>query len=284
MSSHASSKGHADHARTRAEVPDDSAQVSGCDEPFPAPAPAHRRVLAQARFEVGTLLRNGEQLLVSIAFPVLALVGLVLVPVPGLESVTDVQVATPGALALAIVSTAFTGQAISVAFDRRYGVLRYLGVTPLGQGGLLTAKALAVLVIELIQLVVLAGVALALGWNPAAAGLGGAIAAVLFWLVGSWTFVAFALLLGGTMRAEGVLAVANLVWVILLGVGGLVLPVRVLPSALASVAAWLPSAPLGEGLRAALTGAGLDLGALALLTAWAVVGTLLATRFFRWSD
>lgn len=249
----------------------------------PAPASAPRRIGAQARFETGTLLRNGEQLLVSLIFPVLALVGVVLAPIPGLEAVTDVRVAAPGAFALAIVSTAFTGQAISTAFDRRYGVLRYLGVCPLGRGGLLAAQAIAVLAVEAVQFVVLAVVAFALGWAPAL-GAVGVLAAVTFWLVGSWTFVALALLLGGTMRAEGVLAMANLVWVILLGVGGLILPLHVMPAAVENVARWLPSAPLGDGFRAALTGDGFDLGALVLLAAWGLVATGLTTRVFRWSD
>lgn len=249
--------------------------------PSPAPAPVSARVAAQAKFETGTLLRNGEQLLVSLIFPLMALAGLAFTASPDLGDAPRIDLAVPGVLALAIVSTAFTGQAIATGFDRRHGVLRYLGVTPLGRGGLLLGKALAVLVVEIVQFAVIAAVGFALGWRPDVAGL---VLALPFWLVGSWAFVSLALLLAGTMRAEGVLAVANLVWVLLLGVGGLVIPTTVLPAAVQPAAGLLPSAALGDGLRAAMTAGVFDVAAFGLLTAWAVVTTLLATRFFRWSD
>ena len=245
------------------------------------PAATSARVAAQAKFETGTLIRNGEQLLVSLIFPLMALFGLAFTTSPSLGDGPRIDFAVPGVLALAIVSTAFTGQAISTGFDRRYGVLRYLGVTPLGRNGLLLGKGLAVLVIEIVQFVVIAAVGVALGWRPDPAGL---IVAVPFWLVGSWTFVAIALLLAGTVRAEAVLAIANLVWVLLLGVGGLIIPTSVLPDAVAPVASLLPSAGLGDGLRAAMTGAGFDVLAFGVLAAWAVLATLATTRLFRWSD
>lgn len=34
-------------------------------------------------------------------------------------------------MSLAVIATAFTGQAIAVAFDRRYGALKRLGATAL---------------------------------------------------------------------------------------------------------------------------------------------------------
>ncbi|KQX66613.1 ABC transporter permease [Angustibacter sp. Root456] len=246
----------------------------------PAPAPAPQRVLAQARFETSVLLRNGEQLLVAIVLPALALVGLTLAHVPDLGGGRRIDVVSPGVLALAVMSTAFTGQAIQTGFDRRYGVLRLLGTTPLGRGGLLVGKALAVLVVEAIQVVVLGGLGLALGWHPHWAGVP---VALLIGVLGTWAFVALALLLAGTVRAEAVLAVANLVWVLLLAAGAVVVPARTLPAGLEAVASWLPSGALGEGLRAALTHGGVDLRALLALTLWGAVGTVAARRLFRWS-
>ncbi len=95
--------------------------------------------------------------------------------------------------------------------------------------------------------------------------------------------MSLALLLAGTVRAEAVLALANLVWVLLLAAGAVVVPARTLPAGLESVAAWLPSGALGEALRAALTHGGVDLRALAALALWGAVGTLAARRLFRWS-
>ncbi|HET7475444.1 MAG TPA: ABC transporter permease [Dermatophilaceae bacterium] len=246
-----------------------------------APAPAAARVLAQARFEAAVLLRNGEQLLVAVVLPCLALVGLATTSAPSLGTGRRIDLAVPGVLALCVVSTAFTGQAIAVGFDRRYGVLRLFGITPLGRGGLLLGKAAAVLTVELLQAVVVGGLGLALGWRPGWTGLP---AAAVVGLLGTWAFVALALLLAGLLRAEAVLAVANLVWVLLLALGGVVVPRSSLPAGLSHLAAFLPSSALGDGLRASFTEgrpAGIPVLVLAV---WGVAASVLATRAFRWSD
>jgi ABC-2 type transport system permease protein len=246
-----------------------------------APAAPSARVLGQARFEAGTLLRNGEQLLVSIVLPLGALVGLAFTTVPSLGDGRRIDVATPGVLALCVVSAAFTAQAIATGFDRRASVLRLLGTTPLGRSGLLWGKALATLAVELLQWCVIGGVGLALGWQPVLRGLP---YAALFLLLGTWAFVALALLLAGTVRAEGVLAVANLAWVVLLVLGGVVVPRSELPAELVALVGALPSAALGDGLRAAFGSGTLLVGPVLVLVAWGAVATVLTAWTFRWSD
>ena len=246
-----------------------------------AAAPAGRRVAAQARFETGTLLRNGEQLLVAVILPALALVGLAYGHSPSLGPGRRIDVAVPGVLALAIISTAFTGQAISTGFDRRYGVLRLLGASPLGRPGLLAAKALAVLALELLQAIVIGGLGVALGWHPHWLGL---LPAVVVALLGTWAFVAMALLLAGTVRAEGVLAVANLVWVVLLALGGVIIPRSEQPAGLSHLAATLPSSALADGLREAFLHGRLAGIPVLVLLLWGAGATALAARTFRWGD
>ena len=247
----------------------------------PRAATQQRRIVTQAGFEVGSLLRNGEQLLVSLVLPAMALVGLSLTTSPSLGPGTRIDVATAGVIALCVISTAFTAQAISTGFDRRYAVLRYLGVTPLGRGGLVAAKVLATLAAEVLQIGVIAALGLVLGWQPETSGIA---YAVLFVVVGTWTFVALALLLAGTLRAEAVLAIANLVWVLLLGLGGVIVPRTELPPGVSHVAAYLPSAGLADGLRSALVDGRLNLPALGVVLAWGLVATVLAARLFRFDD
>ena len=246
----------------------------------PGAAPARARILSRAAFETRMLLANGEQLLVSLILPSLALVGLTLTSVPDLGPGTRADLAFAGALALCVVSTAFTGQAIGTGFDRRAGVLRLLGTTPLGRSGLLAAKALAVLSVLGVQVVVIGAIGVALGARAQPAGL---VPAALTLLLGSACFVALALLLAGTLRAEAVLALANLVWVLLLGLG-LIAPTDALPGILAPVAAALPSGALGDAMRLALVDGGWPLAQWAVLAVWGVVAALLASRTFRWSD
>jgi ABC-2 type transport system permease protein len=249
--------------------------------PAPAAAPARRRVAAQASFETRAILRNGEQLLVTIVVPVLLLVGLVRTSVVDLDTggVDRIDFVTPGVLALACVTTAFTSQSIATAFDRRNGVLRLLATTPLGRGGLLAGKVLGVLAVEVVQVVVIGAVALGLGWRPAP---GGILPALLLGLLGTAAFTALALLLAGTLRAEGVLAVANLVLVLLVVGGGLIVPPGELPGPLAHLAAFLPSGALGEGLRGALLGTGVPPLSVVVLLAWTAAFGAGASKLFRW--
>ncbi|WP_129339022.1 ABC transporter permease [Cellulomonas endophytica] len=245
-------------------------------------APVGRRVAAQAAFEARAVLRNGEQLLVTLVLPALLLVGMTrstLVSI-GTDGAARVDVLAPSVLALAVMTTAFTSQAIATAFDRRNGVLRLLATTPLGRSGLLAGKVLAVLAVEVVQLVVLGAVALALGWRPEVAGAGPALLAAA---LGTAAFTALALLVAGTLRAEAVLAVANLLLVLLALAGGVVVPLADLPAGLAAVAAWLPSGALGEALRVALLDGTAAAGPLAVLAGWAVVLGAAAARLFRWA-
>lgn len=247
----------------------------------PAPAPAPARLLAQVRRETVAVLSNGEQLLLTLVLPLLALVALArtsVVPLDVPAGATRLDVVVPGVLAVAVLSTAFTSQAIAVAFDRRYGVLRLLGTTPLGRGGLVAGRAGAVLVVLLVQLVVLGAAAAVLGWRPDPVGL---LAAVPVLVLGAAALTALGLLLGGTVRAEGVLAVANLVWVLLVAAGGVLLP-STSAGPLAVVVVWLPSGALGDGLRTALAEGTLPVRDLAVLAVWAVVAAAAARRWFRW--
>ncbi|CAN5357289.1 ABC transporter permease [soil metagenome] len=249
-------------------------------------APAVARIRAHVGFEVAALLRNGEQLLVSMVLPLLALLTLTWAAPGALLTGTEsnqgdvIASVVPGVLALAVVSTAFTGQAIALGYERRYGVLRLLGTTPVGRSGLLIAKAVAVLVVVAIQAVVVAGAGVALGWQVPWAALP---AAIVLLVLAVATFGAAAALLGGSLRAEAVLAFANLLWVLFLG--ALLLPLAALPPDLGTAVGYTPPGALGEGLRAALVhGEGLGLQYAAVLIAWCLALSAIAARTWQWSD
>ena len=242
-------------------------------------------VLSQARMEARLMLRNGEQLLLAIVIPVIVLVGGVAAAGRiglDLDGHRAVDVLTPGVLALAVMSTAFTSVAISTGFERRYGVIKLLGSSPLPRHGLLLGKVVALLNVVALQLVVLVAVGLALGWEPTLAhpprSLLGLVLAVA---LGTAAFAALGLFVAGVLRAEATLALANLVYLLLMAGGGIVLPASTYGSA-SAVVQWLPSGALGEAMRAALVDATVDGRSLLVLAAWAVVGTVLTARTFRW--
>jgi ABC-2 type transport system permease protein len=247
--------------------------------PDPGAASAVRRIGAHARFELVQLARNGEQLLLTVAIPTILLVLFAKVDVVVLGPGSRVDFLAPGIIALAIMSTAFTGLAIATGFERRYGVLKWLGTTPLPRWGLIAGKTIAVLLVEVAQIVLLSAVAIGLGWRVHGAAWA---AAVAFVVVGTAAFAGLALLMAGTLRAEGTLAAANLVYILLLLAGGIVVPVSRFPSGLHGLIDRLPSTALADGLRSALAHGVVSWADLATLLVWTVVAVTAAAVSFRW--
>lgn len=242
-------------------------------------APLHRMVLAQAGLELRLALRQGEQLLLTLVIPVLLTLLLVLTTIVEAGAGSRVDYFMPGILALAVVSSAFTGLAIATGFERKYGVLKRLGATAMPRWALIGGKALSVLGLLLVQLAVLTALGLTLGWAPG----GNVLAALVLVLVGTAAFAGLGLMMAGTLRAEATLAAANLVWFLLLFFGGLLLPVSRLAGDAAAVLQFLPSAALADGLRSALgDGPGSPVGHIAVLAAWAGLASAAAVRWFRW--
>ncbi|MBF1680331.1 MAG: ABC transporter permease [Rothia sp.] len=243
------------------------------------------RVIEQGRYETMAMLRNGEQLMLNIIFPVMALIALrftgLIDEYANSVGVSRMDAAVPGVLALCVISTALSGQGIATGFDRRYGVLRFLATTPLGRNGLIMGKCIAVLVVVAIQFTLVAVLGYGLGWRPDAIAVSRSIITML---MGAGAFTALGLLIAGTVRAEATLAIVNIAWVILAGAGGVVFPLKSFPDWYAGVVAWSPSAALGDALR----GNFIQHQWLAephwVIIVWTVVIGFIASRKFKWSD
>ncbi|MFF7774034.1 ABC transporter permease [Streptomyces tanashiensis] len=251
---------------------------TGTYAPKPGAAPVGRMIAAQTALETRMLLRNGEQLLLTVVIPSLLLVLFSTVDVVDTGDDKAVDFLTPGVLALAVMSTAFTGQAIATGFERRYGVLKRLGASPLPRWALMTAKTLTVLVTEVLQVALLTAIALALGWSPQ----GNPLSVLLLLVLGTAAFSGLGLLMAGTLKAEATLAAANLVFLLLLVGGGVIVPLEKFGAA-GDVLALLPISALSDGLRDVLRdGASMPWGDALILAVWAVLGLGAAARFFRW--
>jgi ABC-2 type transport system permease protein len=251
--------------------------------PAPGAAPMPRMIAAQATLEARTLLRNGEQLLLTLVIPLLLLAAFGLEPLVNLGAgMSRIDFLTPGIIALAVMSTAFTSQAIATGFERRYGVLKRLGATPLSRTGLISAKTATVIAVELLQGALIVLVALAIGWRPYASPAAIVVAPLLI-LLGTAAFSGLGLLMAGTLRAEATLAAANLIYIVLLGVGGVIFPLAKFPAGARPVLELLPTGALSTGLRSVLQqGTVFPAGNVATLVVWAVVAIGLAARTFKW--
>ncbi|MFE5943510.1 ABC transporter permease [Streptomyces sp. NPDC056480] len=260
---------------------------TGTYAPRPGAAPVGRMIAAQTALETRMLLRNGEQLLLTVIIPSLLLVlfsTVDIIDTTGTGADQAVDFLAPGILALAVLSTAFTGQAIATGFERRYGVLKRLGASPIPRWALMTAKTLSVLVTEVLQIALLTAIALGLGWSPqGAATFTGVLSVLVLLVLGTAAFSGLGLLMAGTLKAEATLAAANLVFLLLLVGGGVIVPLAKFPDAARSVLELLPISALSDGLRAVLQdGAALPWGDALTLAVWAVLGLGAAAKFFRW--
>ena len=235
---------------------------------------------AQLRHEVSTTLRNSEQLLLTLVIPVMLLVFFSLVDVLPTGTKDPVDFLAPGILALAVMSSAMVSLGIATGFERTYKVLKRLGATPLGRGRLIAAKIASVIVVEFVQFAVLVPVAYALGWRPSAPNWLGALAAMV---VGTVAFAGIGLSLAGRLRGEINLAAQNGLYLVLLLLGGMVIPFAKLPGAIGGIAKALPSGALADVLRDTLAHAGIRPGvSWLILLGWAVVTPITASRLFRW--
>lgn len=246
-------------------------------------ASALRCVLNQAAWDFKLALTHGEQLLVALILPCFALIGLTqtsILSIPTAAGLPLINVVTPGILALALMSSAFTGVAIGTGFDRRSDVLLHLATTPLGRSGFITGRCVALCAQQAVQLLIIGSLAYALGWRPHLAGL---VIAVLFAVLATWAFTALALALAGTLRAEAVLAIANLIWIFAAGLG-VVLPLTTLPLWLQSIAQFSPATALAEGLRQATLHGELAVLPLITVVLWAVLGSAITARWFSWQS
>ncbi|WP_276941895.1 ABC transporter permease [Ferrimicrobium acidiphilum] len=241
-----------------------------------------RPVLTQASSEVKMTLQQGEAALLTLVIPVLGLLvfgSVKFLPLPsGVPSRVNFILA--GAIAFGIMASGMVSQSITVAFDRNYGVLKRLGVTPLGRRGIILAKLAQVVVLELIQLIVLVLIGLLMGYHPE----GNPLLFILGWVLATSAFTGLGLLIGGTLKAELVLGLSTLLWLVLLGLGSMAVPLTSLPGFLELIAKLLPAAGASELILHGLAMSGsVPAWAIVNLVIWGIGAPLLAIRFFRWS-
>jgi ABC-2 type transport system permease protein len=241
------------------------------------PAPWPRAVLTQVRMEGRLTARRGENLLAMIGVPIAVLLFL-----GTFGSVRGaIGVALPGTLAIAILASGLVNLGIATAYERGYGVLRRLGGSPLGRDGLVAAKLVVVVAIALAQVVgLLVVAALVLGWRPDASA--SAVAVLVATIVGSAAFAGLGLAIAGTVRPEAALVLANVLFLLALGLGGALVPIADMPPSVATVVRLLPPGALADAFAAALGDGSSVLSPLAILATWAVAAAIFAARTFRW--
>ena len=244
------------------------------------PASFAQQIANQVRYELLLTLRRGENILVTLIVPIMLLIFFTSLNIVPAVNGSAINFLLPGILAIAIVAAGMVNLGIATAYERYYGVLKRLGSSPLPRSGLIIAKVVSILLLEILQVLLLVGIALLLyRWHP----VGSLLVALLAIVLGTVTFAALGLAMAGALRAELTLAGANALFLVFILLGGGILPLSHLPAGLAAFSEILPSTALTQALQAAMIqGAAFPAYPMIILAIWAVIVLFLAIRTFKW--
>jgi ABC-2 type transport system permease protein len=230
--------------------------------------------------EIALTLRRGENVLVTLVVPIVLLVFFASTNVAAGPGGLSLDFLVPGILALAIISTGMVNLGIATAYERHYGVLKRLGGSPLPQGGLLVAKVVTILALEVVQVILVFAVAeLGFGWQPHVV-VGAALGSLL---LGTIAFCGIGLVMAGVLRAEATLALANGLYLVFLLLGNVILPTGHLPALLQPVSLVLPATALSDVFRYAFGAAPtVPTFSVVALPIWAALFAGAAATWFKW--
>jgi ABC-2 type transport system permease protein len=197
----------------------------------------------------------------------------------------DLNRLVPAIAGMSVMSTTFTALAYNIVFLRERGVLKRIRGTPLPTSsyfGGVAANAVTNTTLQ-IAIVVLAGrIFFGIGWPVHWGEL------IVFVVVGVVCFAALGVAFAHAIpNFESTAAYVNAVFLPVVFVSFYAFDTKSAPALLRNLADALPLKPLIEGLYGAMvTGSSLssNLGALAVMGGWGVVGLVLAVRGFSWEQ
>ena len=244
-----------------------------------AASPA-KQILQQTQYELLLTSRRGENILVTLIIPIMLLIFFASLNIVPPVNGSAINFLLPGILAVAIMAAGMVNLGIATAYERYYGVLKRLGSSPLSRTGLIIAKVISILVLEIVQVLLLVAVAVFFyHWHPS----GSLLLTLAVIALGTVTFAGLGLAMAGALRAEMTLAGANALFLVFILLGGGILPLSHLPGPLAAVAQLLPAAALTQSVQAAMnTGSAFPTFPFIVLLVWAVLVLLVAIRTFKW--
>lgn len=259
-------------------------------QPRDLPRPSTTRLLRdQVGYAVTDLWRTRVALIFTVAIPLMWL--LVIGLLAGNDTVDEasgvrvMQFVTPNAIAMGVIYAAFPTVAISLSEARDRGILRRIRGTPLPAWTHLAGRIGGAVVIAVgsVLTMLLVGV---VGYDVQIVSRT-LVASLVTLVLGIACFAAIGTAVAAVSPSTAFAQAGSIASaVVLTFVSGLFSFGGQMPAWISTVADVLPLKPFAETLRDQfnpfLSGAGWDLRALAVLTAWAVAAAVVAARAFRW--
>lgn len=246
--------------------------------------------LRQVRFENKSFWRNPAAAFFTFVFPLIFLVLFNLLFGDtkyhlGGEVVTLRTFYVPAIAAFSVITACYTNVAMSLTFSREQGVLKRKRGTPLPAWAYLAGKiAHSVLVALLLVGIVTAAGYLFYDVHLSTSTLPAFIVTVL---VGALTFPALGVAVTSFVpNADAAPPFINATILPLLFISGIFIPLNNVPSWLIHVSNFFPIHHFAEAMKYSFTGLGpgngLRWGDLGIMGVWAVVGAVIAVKFFKW--
>jgi ABC-2 type transport system permease protein len=245
-----------------------------------------RLTLRQVRMEQLAFWRNPDHAFFTFALPLVLLVLLGTVnqgdrlEERGIDAVT---LFVPGIVVFGVIAAAYANLATRIAVLRGEGVLKRIRATPLSPSLYLAGHLGSAISTALLG----AGLTVALGWSlfgvaPRANAAPQLVAGLSLGIV---CFAALALAVSTIIpSADAAGPITNATYLPIALISGVFDPNLQLPSGLTTVVGMLPVKALADVLQASFdsTRSTASIADLAVLATWAVVGVILARRYFRW--
>jgi ABC-2 type transport system permease protein len=192
----------------------------------------------------------------------------------------------PAILALSLINATFVNLVIWLTIQRERGQLKRMRATPVPAWVVIAGRTLTSVAISAVMVVVVCLFGAVLyGVELPTSTLPGVVVSVL---VGTFSLAALGFAVAALVPSENAAPpVANVIVLPLEFISGIFVPSEQIPDWMDSIAGVFPVKPLFDSLLQAFdpatTGIGVDWGALAVVAAWGVVGSVAALRLFRWA-
>ena len=167
----------------------------------------------------------------------------------------------------AIFSTTYTAAAVSI--ERAQGWSRQLRLTPLSPAAYIGMKVATALVLGAVSVVVVNVIAIVTHKASMPVWLW-IVSALCVW-IGSLLFAAFGLFMGFLLPADSIMQVLGLIMSLFAFVGGLFIPISLLPGGVQAVAKWSPEYGLNQLVHAPMLGGGVQWTWVVNVVAWLVI-------------
>ncbi|MEV0629677.1 ABC transporter permease [Nonomuraea wenchangensis] len=233
--------------------------------------------LTHLRYQFLEQLRVPISLVASAFFPAAAMLAFV-VPFTGADPASATS-ATAGMMLFGAMSSALIGLSISVAQDRERPWDPYLRTLPAGPLPRFAGRILTTMigmVLSVVPVLLISAFLTAATISPPRLVLGiGAL------LVGSVPFMLMGLFIGYAVSSKAAIAVSQVAYFPIAALGGLLVPLEVMPGFVRSLAPFVPSRGAIELMWAAVAGRTPSPVSVVAFAAWTVLAGAAATWAYR---